>query len=201
DSTKDPKTASGGGAGGVRIGELDEEFVYETKEGDRIVLGSQTWQVIRIDADRVLVEHAAPGSSRMPFWRGEQAPRSDMLGDALVGFLAEMERRLRTDDDETTRTWLVETHKLDEQAAENAVGYYRRQIASGVNATALPTSDRLIVEHFTDRTGEPIIAILCPLGSRANYTLRLALESHFAKRRLPAQIVHNDDGLIIRPPH
>ncbi len=57
---------------GVRLGELDEEFVYETKEGDRIILGSQTWRVVRIDSDRVLVEAAAPGSSRMPFWRGSR---------------------------------------------------------------------------------------------------------------------------------
>ena len=57
---------------GVRLGELDEEFVYETKEGDRIILGSQTWRVVRIDSDRVLVEAAAPGSSRMPFCAGSR---------------------------------------------------------------------------------------------------------------------------------
>ncbi len=187
-------------ATGLRIGELDEEFVYETKEGDRIVLGSQTWRVVRIDADRVLVEHGAPGSSRMPFWRGEAAPRSDMLGDALCTFLREVETRLLNEDDEKTRAWLQETHKLDEQATENAITFYRRQMAAAAGR-GLPTDQRIVIEHFHDRTGEPIIAILCPLGSRVNYTLRLALESHFARRKLPAQLVHNDDGIIIRPPH
>ncbi|MCL2647672.1 MAG: DEAD/DEAH box helicase [Phycisphaerales bacterium] len=195
---------SSGKAIGARIGELDEEFVYECREGDRFVLGSQTWQIVRIEADRVLVEHAAPGASRMIFWRGEQAPRSEMLGDALVRFLGELERRLWTQDDESICNWLMEVYKLDERAAENAVGFYRRQLAGGWsggggNESGIPTDQRLIVEYFTDRTGEPIVAILCPLGSRVNYTLRLALEFHFSRRGLPAQIVHNDDGLMIRP--
>jgi ATP-dependent Lhr-like helicase len=211
---------AGGGFNGLRIGELDEEFVYETKEGDRVVLGSQTWRVVRIDADRVLVERAEPGSSRMPFWRGEQAPRSEMVGEAVGRFYGEMESRLGGNTpsanmlsgapaplsmahaggdgsgEEAVRDWLVKQHHLDERAAENAVGFYSRQMERG----AMPTLGRIVVEHFVDRTGEPIIAILCPLGSRLNYTLRLALEGQFAGRRLPTQIVHSDDGIIIRPP-
>ncbi|HUO06785.1 MAG TPA: DEAD/DEAH box helicase [Phycisphaerae bacterium] len=181
---------------GVRLGELDEEFVYETKEGERIILGSQTWKVVRIDADRVLVEPAAPGSSRMPFWRGEQAPRSELLADAIAIFHGEMERRLKETGDDPTREWLMTEHRFDDQSAENVIGYYRRQMAAGMT----PSSTRIVVEHFLDRTGEPIIAILSPLGSRANYAMRLAIEGQFAKRRLPAQIIHHDDGLLIRPP-
>jgi ATP-dependent helicase Lhr and Lhr-like helicase len=184
------------GGTGVRLGELDEEFVYETKEGDRIILGSQTWRVVRIDSDRVLVEAAAPGSSRMPFWRGESAPRSELMGEAVAGFHGEMERRLGHDGEESVRGWLMGEHRFDEQAAENAIGYYRRQIASA----GVPTLGRLVVEHFVDRTGEPVVAVLSPWGSRVNYALRLALEQQFAKRRLPAQLVHNDDGILIRPP-
>src|SRR6185437_10194462 len=108
--------------GGLRIGELDEEFVYETKEGDRIVLGSQTWRVVRIDADRVLVERAEPGSSRMPFWRGESAPRSEMLGEAVARFYGEMERRLDGGPGaEAVQQWLMTEHHFDQSAAENAV--------------------------------------------------------------------------------
>ncbi len=193
------------GAPGVRLGELDEEFVYETKEGDRIILGSQTWRVVRIDADRVLVEHATPGSSRMPFWRGERPPRSEMLGEALARFNGEMEKRLwhrhpaddsASPDDAATLDWLTREHHFDAQAADNALVYFRRQLDRG----ALPHEDQIVVEHFIDRAGEPIIAIMCPLGRRVNYALRLAMESQFAKRRLPAQLVHHDDGLIIRPP-
>ena len=181
---------------GVRLGELDEEFEYDTKEGDRVILGSQTWKVVRIDADRVLVEPAAPGSSRMPFWRGEQAPRSELLAEAVAGFHAEMDKRLRESADDAVQEWLIREHRFDDQAAENVIGFYRRQMAGGV----VPTGARMVVEHFLDRTGEPIIAILSPLGSRANYALRLALEGQFAKRRLPAQLIHHDDGLLIRPP-
>ncbi len=190
------KEENDGGSPGVRLGELDEEFVYETAEGDRIILGSQTWKVVRIDADRVLVEAAAPGSSRMPFWRGEQPPRSELLGEAVAAFHGEMERRLGADGEEAVREWLIREHHFDEQAAENASGYYQRQLTSA----GVPTTQRIVVEHFMDRTGEPIIAIFSPLGTRVNYALRLALEQQFAQRRLPAQLVHNDDGLLIRPP-
>ncbi len=187
------------GRTGVRIGELDEEFVYETKEGDRIILGSQTWRVVRIDSDRVLVEAASPGSSRMPFWRGEQAPRSELLGDEVAFFHGEMGRRLVEEGEEKVHQWLITERRFDEQAAENVIGFYQRQMAAG-GLGALPTSMRIVVEHFVDRTGEPVIAVPCPLGSRVNYALRLALEGKFAQRRLPAQVVHNDDGLLIRPP-
>ncbi len=181
---------------GVRLGELDEEFVYETKEGDRVVLGSQVWRVARIDADRVLVEPAAPGASRMPFWRGEAAPRSEILGAAVAQFHAAMEQRLNRDGEEPTRQWLIRERHFDDQSADNAVGFYRRQLATG----SVPTPERIVVEHFLDRTGEPIIAILTPYGSRVNYALRLAFEAQFAVRRLPAQLVHHDDGVLIRPP-
>ncbi|HVT81907.1 MAG TPA: DEAD/DEAH box helicase, partial [Phycisphaerae bacterium] len=200
------KGGEGGGPGGgpgIRLGELDEEFVYETKEGDRIILGSQTWRVVRIDADRVLVEPAAPGSSRMPFWRGESAPRSELLGEAVAHFHAEMEKRLAGSDTlkrgakaENVADWLMRERHFDAQSADNAITYYSRQLARG----SVPTDKNLVVEHFIDRTGEPVIAILNPLGRRVNYTLRLALEGQFARRRLPAQVVHHDDGIIIRPP-
>src|SRR5271155_1495517 len=108
--TTAPKPKADGKSAGIRLGELDEEFVYETKEGDRIILGSQTWKVTRIDADRVLVEPASPGSSRMPFWRGEQAPRSELLADATAVFHGEMERRLNAEGDEAVQEWLMRDH-------------------------------------------------------------------------------------------
>ena len=114
----------------------------------------------------------------------------------MAGFHGEMERRLGHDGEESVREWLMGAHRFDEQAAENAIGYYRRQIASA----GVPTLGKLVVEHFVDRTGEPVVAVLSPWGSRVNYALRLALEQQFAKRRLPAQLVHNDDGILIRPP-
>lgn len=195
DSAPSPREEATAGPG-VRLGELDEEFVYETKEGDRVVLGSQVWRVVRIDADRVLVEPAAPGASRMPFWRGEAAPRSELLGAAVAQFHGDMEAHLNERGDDATREWLIRERHFDDQAADNAVAFYRRQLAAG----SVPTQARVVVEHFPDRTGEPIIAILTPYGSRVNYALRLALETQFAARRLPAQLVHHDDGILIRPP-
>lgn len=179
----------------TRIGELDEEFVFETKEGDRILLGSQMWQVVSIDVDRVTVTPAKPGTSRMPFWRGEQAPRSEMLGEAQGALCRELERRYSADED-AARTWLISELRLDDAAADTLLEFVQRQRASG----ALPTDQRIVIEHFIDRTGEPLLAILCPLGTRVNYALRLALEAAFAQRRLPAQFIHQDDGILIRPP-
>ena len=129
------------------------------------------------------------------------------MGEAVAAFHGEMERRLMAGEsanggrgesasDDAAREWLIREHRFDEQAAENAIGYYRRQIS----AAGVPTTGKIVVEHFVDRTGEPVIAILNPLGSRVNYAMRLALEQQFAKRRLPAQLVHNDDGILIRPP-
>lgn len=181
-------------ARGKRIGELDEEFVFETKEGDRILLGSQVWRVASIDADRVLVKRTTPGTMRMPFWRGERAPRSELLGEAIARFNSELEKRL--DGVDAAREWLIREHHFDDQAADALAYLYRRQR----DLAAVPTHERVVIEHFVDKAGEPVIAVFCPLGSRINYALRIALEARFAARRLPAQIIHSDDGLLIRPP-
>lgn len=180
----------------VRIGELDEEFVFETREHDNIVLGSQVWEVISITDDRVLVARAEPkGNIRMPFWRGEGAARSELLGRAIAQFNDECESHLASGV-EPTREWLIRDHHFDDRASDALIDLYQRQLAHA----SLPTSKRIVIEHFTDRVGEPMISILCPLGSRVNHVLRLALEAAFAQRRIPAQMLHHDDGVIIRPP-
>ena len=138
-----------------------------------------------------------------------------MLGEALARFHGEMAGRIESANGrngatakndvadspirpiaDSTVEWLTKDHHFDAQAAENAVGFYERQMRRG----AVPVWGKLWSSILWIAPGEPIVAILLPLGSRVNYALRLALEGQFARRRLPAQVVHHDDGLIIRPP-
>lgn len=180
----------------VRLGELDEEFVYETREQDRIVLGSQVWTVETIEPDRVTVNPAPPGgSAKMPFWRGEAAPRSPELGAAIASLNDEIERRLAVEGADAAREWLRATHHLDDAAADALLDLFARQRSAG---SAMPTATRVVVEHFTDKTGEPLIAMLTPFGARVHQALRLALESALARRRITAQLVHSDDGILLR---
>lgn len=179
----------------ARIGELDEEFVYESRVGDRIILGSQTWQIDHIDIDRVLVTPAGASAGRMPFWRGESAPRTILMGEAYGTLLRELAERHAQDED-ACRRWLIDQHRLDDAGADELIGLHTRQTLHG---SALPTDQRVIVEHFRDRTGDPMTAILTPLGTKVHHALRLALEARLADRRIPAQVIHNDDGVLIRP--
>ncbi len=177
-----------------RIGELDEEFVYECKEQDRIVLGSQTWQIVAIDANTVTVTPAGAGGARVPFWRGELAPRSLLLGRAIAEFNRLLDNS--TNDAAQCRAFLETQRHFDAQAGDALVQLVRRQR----RASAMPHDGRIVIEHVTDDVGEPLIAVLNPLGMQVNHALRLGLEAVLARANRPVQIIHGDDGLIIRPP-
>src|SRR5262249_42732641 len=129
---------------GVRIGELDEEFIYERRVGDAFLLGTNAWRLERIDADRVLVAPADGAPAMVPFWRGEAAGRTYDLGAALGGFLGELAGRL---DDSDCLDWLRREFFLDVRAARNLVSSVRRQIAV---AGGVPTDRTLFVEASRD---------------------------------------------------
>jgi ATP-dependent Lhr-like helicase len=184
----------------VRLGELDEEFVFESRAGDRIALGAQMWTIERIEDDRVIV---APGGGRgtggkgfvrLPFWKGESAPRSLELGAAIARTLEELETRAGRDP-AGARRWLKEVCAFDDNAADELLSLRERQIAAG---SCMPHARRIVVEHFVDKTGEPLLAVISPLGARVHHVLHLALESIVKRQGIPAQILHTDDGLLIR---
>jgi ATP-dependent Lhr-like helicase len=178
---------------GVRIGELDEEFIYERRVGDTFLLGTNAWRVDRIDPDRVIVRPAEAAPAMAPFWRGEQAGRSLELGQAIGRFLGELVERL---DDPECLPWLERDYHCDPGAAQNLRDYVHRQR----DRTGLVATDRrVVVEASRDQLGDWQVVVLCPLGQRLHLGVRLALE-HRLQQRLGyrPQILHHDDGLLIR---
>jgi ATP-dependent helicase Lhr and Lhr-like helicase len=178
---------------GVRIGELDEEFVYERRVGDTFQLGTNSWRVEKIEVDRVLVAPVEGIPSQAPFWRGEKTARSWDLGQALGRFRRELSERV---DEPGTLDWLQGEYHLDVAAAHNARSYVRRQLASGAD---LPTDRTLVVEAARDPLGDWQIVFLSPSGSRIHLGLRLAIEARLRQRLGYApQCLHHDDGILVR---
>jgi ATP-dependent Lhr-like helicase len=180
----------------VRIGELDEEFVYERRLGDVFLLGTTAWRINAIETDRVYVRRAEGGTAIMPFWRGEKVARSPDLGAAMGRFNQELIEHLRRGDVNATQDWLVDECRLDRAAACDLVRYARRQIE---RAGMLPTHEHLLVESFRDPLGDWYLAILSPVGTRFHFALRLAVEAYWQRRfgYRPA-CLHHDDGLLIK---
>jgi ATP-dependent Lhr-like helicase len=179
--------------GHVRIGELDEEFVYETRIGDTFLLGTNTWRVDRIDADRVHVVPAEGAPATAPFWRGEGAGRSADLGVAIGRFLRELGSRIEEPDclDRLRRECF-----LDEAAARNLRHHVQRQQAI---AGCLPTDKTTLIEASRDQLGDWQVILLSPLGRRLHLTLRLVLEARLRQRLgYRPQCLHHDDGLLVR---
>lgn len=178
---------------GVRIGELDEEFVYERRVGDTFALGTNAWRIERIEADRVIVTAAEGMLAMMPFWRGERVGRSYDLGLAVGAFLRELAGRI---DEPDCLPWLEGEFHLDEAAARNLRSYVRRQL---LHSECLPTDKVLVVEAARDPLGDWQVILLCPLGGRINLALRLALEAVLTRRLgYRPQCLHHDDGILIR---
>ncbi len=182
-------------AEGGRVGELDEEMVYESRPGDTFVLGSSAWQILEITADRVEVIPAQPGAhARMPFWHGDSMGRPLELGRALGAFVREVGKL----DAPAAAELLEGQYRLDPWAARNLARY----IADEKEATgALPTDRTIVVERFRDEIGDWRMVVLSPFGSRVHAPWALA-----AKRRIRAQhgieadAIWSDDGIVFRFP-
>ncbi len=180
------------GSDGPRIGELDEEMVFETRTGDTILLGATTWRVEEITRDRVVVSPAPGEPGRLPFWKGEGPGRPLELGRALGEFTRELGARLEGD----AQRWLRERLPLGELAAGNLVDHLQRQKeATGT----LPTDKAITVERFRDELGDWRVCILSPFGGRVHAPWALAIEQRLAERGgEEAQIVPGDDGIVLR---
>ena len=144
------------GTPGRRVGELDEEMVYELRagmHGDVIVLGASSWQDKKITPDRVTVRPAPGVPGKLPFWKGDAVGRPVELGRAIGAFVGELEADLARGDKgrRAATARLREAHDLDERAADNLVAYIdEEREATG----ALPTDQRIVVERFRDELGD-----------------------------------------------
>src|SRR5262249_11141542 len=182
--------------GGIRLGELDEEFIYERRIGDTFLLGTNAWRLEQIEADRVKVTPVQGAPAMVPFWRGEQTGRTWELGLAQGRCLRELADRT---DREDCLAWLEADYHCDPAAARNLRGFVRRQLD---RAGCLPTDQTLIVEPSRDQLGDWQIVILSPFGHRLHLGLRLALENLLRPRLgYPPQCLPPDAGILIRLTH
>ncbi|NUS07688.1 MAG: ATP-dependent helicase [Nonomuraea sp.] len=173
-----------------RVGELDEEMVYESRVGDVFVLGATSWRIEDITADRVLVTPAPGQPGKLPFWHGDTAGRPAELGRAIGQFLREQAK-----DGSTER---MRQAGLDEFASGNLLAYLNEQR----EATGYVPDDRtLLVERFHDELGDWRVVIHSPYGARVHAPWALAINRRLRERYgIDVQAVHSDDGIVLRIP-
>ena len=175
---------------GRRVGELDEEMVYEARPGQTFLLGASTWRIEEIGRDRVIVTPAPGLPGAVPFWKGDGVGRPKELGEAIGAF----------------SRWAVEQpaevlereYDLDSRAANNLVEYLREQ----QNATRVIPSDRaIVVERFRDEIGDWRLCILSPFGGRVHAAWGLALSARIRDQLgLESDAIWSDDGIIVHLP-
>lgn len=179
---------------GTRVGELDEEMVYESRPGETFLLGASTWRIEDITFERVVVTPAPGQPGKMPFWRGDNLGRPVELGRALGAFI----RNIRGLSEADALTRLTEQHQLDELAARNVVMYLNEQVqATGV----VPDDTTIVVERFRDEIGDWRICIHSPFGTPVHAPWAMAIE-HRLQESLGVHIetMWSDDGIVIRLP-
>jgi ATP-dependent helicase Lhr and Lhr-like helicase len=180
--------------GGGRVGELDEEMVYEARAGQTFLLGASTWRIEEITRDRVLVSPAPGIPGLVPFWKGEGVGRPYELGEA-IGRTA---RELVSLDDDRARERLRDDHSLDERAADNLMVFLREQEAA---TGALPSDRTIIVERFRDEIGDWRLCVLTPFGGRVHAPWALALTSRLRESLgLEVNAIWSDDGIALHLP-
>jgi ATP-dependent Lhr-like helicase len=178
---------------GVKLGELDEEFIFESRVGDRFLLGTFAWQITKIQKDTVEVVQSAIYGARLPFWKGEMKGRRLQTGIAFGAIL----RRLTIANEIGTLNTELSELGLDDTAAAGAEDFIKRQLAS---TGILPDDRTILIEHFRDETGNQQMMVHSIFGKQINSPLAiLTLEA--AKQSTHANIsyVEDDDGFLLFP--
>jgi ATP-dependent Lhr-like helicase len=175
---------------GRRVGELDEEMVYEARPGQTFLLGATTWRIEDITRDRVIVTPAPGVPGAVPFWRGDGIGRPSDLGRAIGAFAREAvnedPKRLAAEND------------LDELAAQNLVSYLQEQQAA---TRVVPSDENIVVERFRDEIGDWRLCVLSPYGGRVHAAWGLALSAKIRDERdLEADAIWSDDGIVVHLP-
>ncbi|MFJ2810763.1 ATP-dependent helicase [Kitasatospora sp. NPDC087271] len=182
-----------GKKGGGRVGELDEEMVYESRVGDVFTLGTTSWRIQEITHDKVLVTPAPGVPGRLPFWKGDTLGRPLELGRALGAFTREL--GALTPEAATAR---LHRAGLDDWAAANLLDYLAQQRAATGH---LPDDRTIVVERFRDELGDWRIVIHSPFGAQVHAPWALALGARLREKHgLDPQVMHADDGIVLRLP-
>jgi ATP-dependent Lhr-like helicase len=176
-----------------RVGELDEEMVYESRVGDVFALGASSWRIEDITHDRVLVSPAPGAPGRLPFWHGDSLGRPYELGRAIGGFVREVSALSAPAAQER----LAEVG-LDDRARTNLLAY----LADQREATGHVPDDRtLVVERSRDELGDWRIVLHSPFGAQVHAPWALAITARLRERHgVDAQVMHADDGIVLRLP-
>ncbi|MET8629944.1 ATP-dependent helicase [Kitasatospora sp. NPDC004669] len=179
--------------GGGRVGELDEEMVYESRVGDVFTLGTTSWRIEEITHDKVLVTPAPGVPGRLPFWKGDALGRPLELGRALGAFTREL-GTLRPE----AATERLKRAGLDDWAAANLLDYLAEQRTA---CGHLPDDRTIVVERFRDELGDWRIVIHSPFGAQVHAPWALALGARLREKHgLDPQVMHADDGIVLRLP-
>jgi ATP-dependent Lhr-like helicase len=177
----------------TRVGELDEEMVFETQVGETFTLGASTWRVEEITHDRVLVTPTPGEPGKMPFWHGDQAGRPVELGYAI----GKLVRELRGMPRGAAIDRLVRDHDLDTQAAETMMRYLDDQAAAG----GVPDDRTVIIERCLDDLGDWRVCLLSPLGSRIHAPWAMAAAADIRTRTgMDVEVMWGDEGFVVRFP-
>ncbi|WP_291477928.1 DEAD/DEAH box helicase [Corynebacterium sp.] len=183
--------ADGENTGGRRVGELDEEMVYESRVGDVFTLGASSWRIAEITRDQVIVTPAAGHTGRLPFWVGDAEGRPADLGP-VIGT--------------ARRTWgrgvdgdLREAAFLDDNTRRNLDDFYAGQREA---TQVVPDERTVLVERFHDEVGDWRVVVHSPWGRSVNAPWALALGAALSRRSgIDAMAVAGDDGIVLRLPY
>lgn len=185
-------------AGSRRVGELDEEMVYESRLNDIITLGASSWRIQQITHDQVVVVPAPGRSARLPFWRGEGPGRSAELGESTGAFLRYIEEQMAAKHGLRAVEKVLSRSGLDRYAVQNILALVDEQHqATGV----IPTDRTLLIERCRDESGDWRVILHSPWGKRVNSPWGLAVAERIrTDLRLEGSVVASDDGIIARFP-
>ncbi len=175
---------------GRRVGELDEEMVYEARAGQVFLLGASSWRIEEIQRDRVVVTPAPGVPGAVPFWKGDAVGRPKELGREIGAFA-----RWAVEQDEAT---LVEGHDLDPLAARNLLTFLREQQEA---TRVVPSDTAIVVERFRDEIGDWRLCVLSPYGGRVHAAWALAVSAKIRDEvGIESDAIWSDDGIIVHLP-
>ncbi len=184
----------GAGPGAARVGELDEEMVFESRVGETFVLGASSWRIEEITHDRVLVSPAPGEPGKMPFWKGDRAGRPLELGLAI----GRLTRDLLRVPPPAAIDRLTREHDLDARAAENLLQYLNDQLSA---ARAVPDATTIVVERVRDELGDWRVCVLSPRGGRIHAPWAMAVAAKVREETgVDVETLWGDDGFVVRFP-
>jgi len=184
----------GAGPGAARVGELDDEMVFESRVGETFVLGASSWRIEEITHDRVVVSPAPGQPGKMPFWKGDRAGRPLELGLAIGRLMHDLLRM----SPPAAIDRLTREHDLDARAAENLLQYLRDQMLA---ARAVPDAATIVVERVRDELGDWRVCVLSPRGGRVHAPWAMAAVAKIREETgADVETLWGDDGFVVRFP-